>query len=203
MKTYTFRFLTPAEKEQGEMCQHPAHQQQGDAPVATIARESDSHWDQDEYFCDAHAQELAEAQGNALAAIYPDEIFQGVRLYLEYGPRGDDDRLSEGGDLSDQEVAKRRKGRASREALFVRRIAHSQGNVVAVFLDENGSPTYAGGGSDEALTSVYFHANSPVNFGSVGRNYLATCCERISRDQARMTGHTELFARLKDAASDN
>lgn len=50
-------------------------------------------------------------------------------------------------------------------------------------------------GSQEALSSVFDHADSDTNLGSVSRDYLAKRCVRIDADLARKL-HPRLLARI-------
>ena len=63
------------------------------------------------------------------------------------------------------------------------------GNVVATDLDTRHR------GGFEGLSSVYAHADSPVNWGALPFDFLATRCRRIPETLARLI-HPQLFARL-------
>ena len=95
---------------------------------------------------------------------------KGFRFYLEF----------------ENKSAKKKSGKENRN--------HS-GNVVAIFNNSlcvrNGSLLY------EGLSGVYFEENSPVNYGSIGYEYLHDNCKRISEKLAREI-HPELFKRLDD-----
>lgn len=81
--------------------------------------------------------------------------------------------------------------RATRRA--IRDFASSCGklNCVAVML---GAEHRCPDGAQEALSSVFFHADSDVNLGSAGHGYLRQC-RRIDEATARRL-HPRLFQRL-------
>lgn len=132
-----------------------------------------------DFLCTNHAQARIEAQAIKNGRI-SSEATKFHRFFLEF-----DGYTS--------------KNRASRCQSFVERLAHSEGNVVALDLDpETGreiiasySPT-----SYAAYVSIQSHANCAVSYDGVSREYLRDHCTRISLDEAYLVGHTQLFERM-------
>lgn len=74
----------------------------------------------------------------------------------------------------------------------------SNGNVIALFLDENNDPTSYPYGPKQVwsgLGAVYFHENSPVSVTGISPDYLREDCKRVSEEKAREI-HPRLFERL-------
>jgi len=78
----------------------------------------------------------------------------------------------------------------------------SQGNVIAVFLEQDGkgwNPKFYRSGCVnsvvDCLSATFFHPNSDVSVGAVSRYYLSASCRRISEEKARAI-HPALFIRL-------
>ena len=71
----------------------------------------------------------------------------------------------------------------------------SEGNVVAVMLNDNSHARLVTGAVDEAMVALFDKPNSPVCSGSVSWGYLRENCKRISEAKAREI-HPRLFERL-------
>lgn len=81
------------------------------------------------------------------------------------------------------------------EEFISKRKGASEGNVVALLLDDDGRPSYNPGGAMECMSAVFFYPNSPVASTAVSWEHLRKHCKRVSEAHAREV-HPQLFKRL-------
>jgi hypothetical protein len=81
------------------------------------------------------------------------------------------------------------------EEFVNKRKGESEGNVVALLVDDNGSPSFNPGGAMECISGIFIWPNSPVTSTAVSHEHLQKHCKRVSEARAREI-HPQLFKRL-------